>query len=118
MGGVSTYHKGRRYESLTAWLFRLRGYRIVARRWKCPVGEIDLIARRGRSLVFVEVKARGKDSPEEAVTSNQQRRLARAALLYVANHPEFASFTQRIDVVVWHSVFQKAHIENAIFYNG
>ncbi len=50
---------GRRAEFLSAWLLRLKGFRIIARHWKCSSGEIDIIARRGRLLVFVEVKARG-----------------------------------------------------------
>ena len=49
---------GRWAESLAAWSLRLRGYRIVARRFRTPLGEIDLIAQRGRLVAFVEVKAR------------------------------------------------------------
>jgi putative endonuclease len=49
---------GRRAESLAAWWLRLKGWRILARRVRTPVGEIDLVARRGRTIAFVEVKAR------------------------------------------------------------
>ena len=49
---------GRWAEGLAAWSLRLRGYRIVARRFRTPLGEIDLIAQRGRLVAFVEVKAR------------------------------------------------------------
>lgn len=61
---------------------RLRGYRIVAKNYRCPAGEVDLIARRGRVLCFVEVKTRrGGDygSPLEAVTATKRTRLRRAA---------------------------------------
>ena len=50
---------GRFAEGLAAWHLRFRGYRIVARGFRSTVGEIDIVARRGRILVFVEVKARG-----------------------------------------------------------
>jgi putative endonuclease len=50
--------RGRRAESLAVWLLRLKGYRLLARRYKTSVGEIDLIARRGRTIAFVEVNSR------------------------------------------------------------
>jgi putative endonuclease len=52
------YRQGLRAETIAALFLRLKGYRILARRFTSPVGEIDLVARRGTSLVFVEVKAR------------------------------------------------------------
>jgi putative endonuclease len=64
-------------ETRAAALLLAKGFRIVARRWRSPVGEIDLVARRGRLLVFVEVKARGVlEDAAEAVTPRQQRRIA------------------------------------------
>jgi hypothetical protein len=63
-------------ETRAAALLLAKGYRIVARRWRSPVGEIDLVVRRGRLLVFVEVKARGRfDDAAEAVTERQRRRI-------------------------------------------
>jgi putative endonuclease len=52
---------GRRAESLAAWWLRLRGWRILARRARVPGGEVDIVARRGRTLAFIEVKARASD---------------------------------------------------------
>ena len=54
--------RGRRAELIAAWYLRLKLYRVLARRYRTPVGEIDLIVRRGRTIVFVEVKHR----PSEA----------------------------------------------------
>ena len=68
-----------------AW-YEARGYRVVARNWRCREGELDLVVRRGRTLVFVEVKARRTDrfgSPLEAVTWQKQQRLRRLALRYL-----------------------------------
>jgi putative endonuclease len=69
-----------------AW-YRAHGYAILHRNWRCREGELDLVARRGRELVFVEVKTRRTDrfgTPAEAVTPAKQRRLRALAGRYVA----------------------------------
>jgi|YNPBryunderm2012_1023409.scaffolds.fasta_scaffold01107_7 putative endonuclease len=71
-----------------AWLV-LKGYRIAARNWRCAQGEIDLIARRGELLVFVEVKtrtSRAVGAPEEAVTAAKRARLVRLAQVYLSRY--------------------------------
>jgi putative endonuclease len=93
--------RGHRAETLAAWLLRLKGYRVLARRYKTPAGEIDLIARRGRTVAFVEVKER----PDEvaalaAVTPASRKRIARAAALWVSRHPAAAILDLRFDVVL------------------
>jgi putative endonuclease len=82
-------------------LLTFKGYRILARRMKTRAGEIDLIARRGQTLVFVEVKARSAiGDAAEALSVRQRDRLARAAALYLASRPQFASLTIRFDMVL------------------
>src|SRR5260221_9525361 len=93
--------RGRRAEAIAAWFLRLKFYRILARRYRTPVGEIDLIARRGRTIVFVEVKQRPSEAEGlDAVTPAASRRIARAADLWMAAHPAAADFDQRFDIVV------------------
>ena len=71
---------GRRAERLAAWWLRLKGWRILAVRARTPVGEIDLVARRGRILAFIEVKARaGQAEADLALDEFRLRRVARAA---------------------------------------
>ena len=71
---------GRRAERLAAWWLRLKGWRILAVRARTPVGEVDLVARRGRTLAFVEVKARSSaDAAAFALDEWRLRRVARAA---------------------------------------
>jgi putative endonuclease len=91
---------GRFAEALAAWSLRLRGYRIVARRFRTPLGEIDLVARRGRLLAFVEVKARGDlEQALVALSARQRQRTARAAELFLLRRPDLAGHTLRFDLV-------------------
>ncbi len=73
-------------EALAAGWYTDRGYEVIDRNWRVREGEIDLVARKGRLLVFCEVKTRTSDrfgSPAEAVTFAKQRRIRRAAAVYL-----------------------------------
>jgi putative endonuclease len=88
-------------ESRAAALLIAKGFRILARRWKTPVGEIDIVARRRKLLVFVEVKARDNfDDAAESVTPRQQRRVVAAAEVWLAAHPDDVLADMRFDVVL------------------
>lgn len=90
---------GRRAETLAAWWLRLKGWRIISMRARTPVGEVDLIARRGRTLAFVEVKARATAvDAEMALDDFRLRRVARAAEALAARHARPGD-TIRIDAV-------------------
>ena len=90
--------RGRQAEWLAALRLRLAGYRIVAR---VPVGEIDLIARRGRLLIFVEVKTRPVHADAAwAISPRQQRRVRRAAEAFLATRPDLATFSLRFDAML------------------
>lgn len=92
---------GHRAETLSAWILRVKGYRILGRRVKTAAGEIDLVARRGRVLAFVEVKARrDMDQALHALGMIQRRRIQRAAGIWLARHPEFAALQWRFDVML------------------
>jgi putative endonuclease len=91
---------GRLAETLAAWSLRLRGFRIVGRRFRTPVGEIDLVARRRHLLAFVEVKARPDPAQAAfALGQRQRQRTARAAELFLLRHPEHAGCTMRFDLI-------------------
>ena len=88
-------------ESRAAALLMAKGYRIAARRWRSPLGEVDIVARRRRLLVFVEVKAREQlDDAAEAVSPRQRRRIIAAAEAWLAAHPDDASCDIRFDAVL------------------
>ena len=91
---------GRRAEWLAAMLLRFKGFSIIASRHKTPLGEVDLVARRGRLLAFVEVKARARhDAAIEAVTYAARRRIAAAAVLFLSRRPDLADCATRYDIV-------------------
>jgi putative endonuclease len=93
--------RGQRAELLCLWHLRLRGYRIVARRYRVPSGEIDLIVRRGDVLAAVEVKARGDAAAAgAAVLARQRRRIARALEHFLASRPDLAGLDPRFDVML------------------
>lgn len=93
--------RGRRAETVAAWLLRLKGYRILARGFSCRGGEIDIIAGRGATIAFVEVKARDRlGDAADAITATKRRRIDRAARLWLAAHPEAAGKPLRFDAVL------------------
>lgn len=78
---------GRRAEQVAAWWLRLKGWRILARRVRTPVGEVDLVARRGRTLAFIEVKARSSARGADlALDEWRLRRVGRAVELLAARY--------------------------------
>ena len=88
-------------EVVCRWHLRLRGWRIVASGWRCPSGEIDILARRGGVLAIVEVKTRGDlASAAGAVLPRQRRRIARAASAFLATRPDLGRLAPRFDVML------------------
>jgi putative endonuclease len=99
--GRTTRALGRTGEDLACAYLRRKGYEIVARGYRLFRGEIDIIARDGGTLVFVEVKTRADEEfgrPEEAVTPSKQRQVRRIAQGYLVDHPGGESGC-RFDVV-------------------
>jgi len=111
---VAAFRLGLSAESRAAMLLIAKGYRIAARRWKTPFGEIDIVARRRRALVFVEVKARDRaDEAAEAVTERSKRRIVAAAELWLAHHPDDIERNIRFDVMLVAPGRMPQHIANA-----
>jgi putative endonuclease len=114
MSPETGYRKGRRAEILAAWYLRFKGYHILAMRYKTRVGEIDLIARRGGSIVFTEVKWRtARLSAMEAIHQDNQTRVRRAAELYLQKHPRYTGHAKRFDALVFAPGQWPLHIKNA-----
>ena len=91
---------GLRAESVAALLMRLKGYRVLARRFVVSGGEIDLVVLRGQTIAFVEVKARDDlDDAASAIGEAKRRRISRAARVWLARNPWAAGATLRGDAV-------------------
>ncbi len=93
--------RGRFAERLCCWHLRIRGWRILASDWRCPAGEIDIVARRWGVLAAIEVKSRADFATgAAALRPRQRRRIARAAEAFLAMRPELAPLALRFDVMV------------------
>ena len=111
---IAAYLGGQRGEALAGWLLRLKLYRIVARRYKTPVGEIDLIAERWGTTVFVEVKARSRAASEaETLEAVNRSRISRAAQYWLSRHPGKAGTAMRFDVIFLAPGRWPRHVINA-----
>jgi putative endonuclease len=101
-------------ESRAAALLVAKGFRILARRWRSPVGEIDIVARRRHLLVFMEVKARHSlDEAAESVTERQRQRIIAAAEAWIATYPDPSIRDMRFDAMLVAPGKMPKHIQGA-----
>ena len=106
--------RGRRAELIALLSLMVRGYRPVARNLKTPVGEIDLIMRRGSVLAVIEVKTRGSYThAAEAILPQQQARIRRATEWLLAGRPDLAALTIRFDAVLVLPATWPKHLKGA-----
>lgn len=109
-----SYRRGHRGEWLAAAALMLKGYRILARRYRTRLGEIDLIARRGDLVLIVEVKARRTlIEAMEALARSSEKRIEGAADLWLARQPDYGRFSVRFDMVAVLPWRWPVHVENA-----
>ena len=107
--------RGRLAEIAAAALLMLKGYRVLERRVRSPLGEIDLIAVRGRRLAFVEVKSRRSlEDAQTSITSRQSRRIRAAAERWVWRHPGYRDHEFGLDAVLLDASFWPRHVPNAL----
>lgn len=110
---------GRRAEAVAAWYLRLKGYRIIARRFRTPSGEVDIVAKRGKTLAFVEVKARrDTDIGLDAVSGTGRTRIARAAGTWLSRYPGAAQLDLRFDLIVVAPRRWPLHLRNVFDSTG
>jgi putative endonuclease len=116
---VAAFRLGLSAKSRAAMILIAKGYRIAARRWKTPLGEIDIVARRRHALVFVEVKARARaDEAAQALTERARRRIIAAAELWLAHFPGDAGREIRFDVMLVAPGAIPRHVVNAFDATG
>jgi putative endonuclease len=106
--------RGRRGEALAAWYLRLKGWHIVAQRVRTPRGEVDLVARRGKTVAFIEVKWRNSAAELDfAIDEYRMRRVAAAAEALAARYVRPGD-VQRIDVLLLAPGRWPRHMANAL----
>lgn len=111
---IAAQRHGHRAEMLAALFLRLKFYRIIERRYKTPVGEIDLVAQRLGTIVFVEVKTRGRaESEAEALEAVNQARITRAARHFLSRNPGASGADCRFDVIFLAPGRWPRHVINA-----
>lgn len=115
---MTAHRRGQMAEEAAVWYLRLKGWRIIERRFVTGrgsgAGEVDVIARRGAILAFIEVKARaGLDQAAQAITPRQQERINRAAEAYLARHAGLAGLSVRFDAVLVGGPGLISHLEDA-----
>jgi putative endonuclease len=109
--------RGRQGERIAAWWLRLKGWTILGRRVRTPVGEVDLIARRGNLVAFVEVKRRGSDAALDlAIDERRLARVARAAEILAADYCRPGD-DMRIDVILLAPGRPPRHLPN-VWHGG
>ncbi|MGI6244385.1 MAG: YraN family protein [Pseudochelatococcus sp.] len=97
---AATHDAGLQAERLAAFLLMLKGYRILSRRYRAGGGEIDIVAQRGNTVAFVEVKARAAlDDARQAITADKQRRIVGAVRHWLARNAWAMPMTLRCDAV-------------------
>lgn len=114
---LAAERRGRQAERIAAWWLRLKGWRIVGRRMRTPLGEVDLVARRGGMLAFVEVKARATAAALDLAID--ERRLARVAAAAELLWHELAEpgDDMRIDVILLAPGHAPRHLAN-VWHGG
>ncbi|MET0940243.1 MAG: YraN family protein [Mesorhizobium sp.] len=113
---LRAYRRGHRGEWLAALAVMLKGFRIVARRYRTKLGEIDLIARRGDLVLIIEVKVRATlIEAMDAIARQSERRIEAAADLWLSRQPDYGRLSVRFDMVAVLPRRWPVHVEN-VFY--
>ena len=97
----AAWFRGQAAETVAATSLQLKGYRILARQYRTPVGEIDIVARRGGTVAFIEVKARATEQLAlESIGAKQRRRIMRAAEAFIQSNNRVSDCEIRFDAIL------------------
>ena len=118
MKDKTAYQSGKFAEFLARNFLRLKGWRIVAENYVTgrgtTAGEVDIIAAKGKQLIFVEVKKRQSiEKAAYAISPRQQQRIIRGAEAFLQKNPQFSGYDCRFDAILITLPLQIEHIENA-----
>ena len=109
-----SYQLGLRSEAIALWFLRFKGYRVLEQRYKTSVGEIDIVVRKKKTIVFVEVKARDSIAGAmESITPRMKKRITRAAEFFISQNPQLSDYEMRFDLIAFAPFFKIHHLDNA-----
>ncbi|MBP3615947.1 MAG: YraN family protein [Alphaproteobacteria bacterium] len=114
----NSYYSGKFSEFIAKVFLILKGYRIISSRYSAirgsQAGEIDIIAKHHRTIVFIEVKKRTSiDLAKEVIFSRQQKRIYHSAEIFLAKNKKYQNFDCRFDAICFDKYFRFTHIKNA-----
>jgi putative endonuclease len=110
----STYKFGLFSESIAIVFLMLKGYSIVAKRYKTPLGEIDIIAKKAKSLIGIEVKARRKEFDiSDVISAKQKKRIINGIKMFLSKNQKYNDYTIRFDVIAVRPFRIPKHIINS-----
>lgn len=107
-----SYYFGIIAEKFSAWYLRLCLYKILQHRFKTPFGEIDLIAKKNKQIIFIEIKARNNIKNMDFISPRQQKRINKSAEYFILSHPKYKSYLIRFDAIYVSKYFFLKHLKN------
>ena len=110
---LKNYNFGLFAEGVCCFYLKCLFYKILERRCKTPLGEIDIIAKKGKKIIFIEVKARKSKDEQEVLTSKQKYRIINASNYYISKKSEFQGLNLRFDLIIFNNALAFKHIKNA-----
>lgn len=106
------YYFGIIAEIIASIYLRFKFYKIIASRLKTPFGEIDLIAKKNKTIIFVEIKARNDTSLMDFISKHQQQRIIKASQYFMLSHKKYQHFSLRFDAIIINKYLWPKHFIN------
>ena len=106
------YYFGLMAEAVAAFYLRCKFYNIIAKRFKSPFGEIDIIARKNKQLIFIEIKARRDTTIMDFISKRQQERITKAAQYFLLKEAKYQNYEIRFDAIIMNRYFWPQHFQN------
>ena len=106
---IKAYKFGLIAEFFARFYLRVKLYRIVAKRYRSPFGEIDIIAKKNKQIIFVEVKARDDISLMDFISKRQQNRIVKSAEYFLKQQPKYQNYNLRFDAIIMNRYFLPNH---------
>ena len=103
------YYFGLFAEKIACFYLNVKFYQILARRYKTPFGEIDIIAKKGNEIIFIEVKARKETDLMDFISKHQQQRINKAAQYFLLNFSKYQTYNLRFDAIIMNRNFLPKH---------